>query len=145
MRSPKAQRRYSRPRGGGSGGGFFLACAEDFGRMVDHSFPACAFFFFEVQISLGTLIPLLWPGSVHSGSASCFLTSCVSARFPDRFPHYAWTAAWSAHSDFVGSRMYACLGITCHLHFWQNDRSLLRASAVTRGWNGQRIKVSPQS
>ena len=52
---------------------------------------------------------------------------------PDRFPHYAWTAARSAHSDFVGSRVYACLGVTCHLHFWQNDRVLLRATVVTRG------------
>ena len=25
---------------------------------------------------------------------------------------------------------------SCHLHFWQNDRDLLRATAVTRGWNG---------
>ena len=30
--------------------------------------------------------------------AECSLTSYVWARFPDRFPHYAWTA----HSDFVG-------------------------------------------
>ena len=29
--------------------------------------------------------------------------------------------------------MYACLGVTCHLHFWQNDRGLLRATAVTLG------------
>ena len=27
--------------------------------------------------------------------------------------------------------MYACLGATCHLHLWQNDRGLLRASAET--------------
>ena len=27
--------------GGGGGGAFFLAC-EDFGRMFDHAFPACA-------------------------------------------------------------------------------------------------------
>ena len=26
--------------------------------------------------------------------------------------------------------------VTCHLHFWQNDRDVLRAVAVTRGWNG---------
>ena len=32
--------------------------------------------------------------------------------------------------------MYACSGVTCHLHFWQNDQSLfLRATAVTWGWN----------
>ena len=59
--------------------------------------------------------------------------------FPDSFPHYAWTAAESAHSDFVGSRVYACSGVTCHLHFWQNEWGLLRATAATRGWNGHRI------
>ena len=36
--------------------------------------------------------------------------------------------------------MYACLAVTCHLHFWQNDLGLLRATAVTRGWNGYRNK-----
>ena len=29
--------------------------------------------------------------------------------------------------------MYAFLGVTCHLHFWQNDRGLSRATVVTRG------------
>ena len=38
------------------------------------------------------------------------------------------------------SKVYACLAVTCHLHFWQNDRDLLRATAVTRGWNGYRNK-----
>ena len=39
-------------------------------------------------------------------------------------------------------KVYACLTVTCHLHFWQNDRDLLRATAVTRGWirNGYRNK-----
>ena len=41
--------------------------------------------------------------------------------------------------------MYACLGVTCHLRFWQNDQYLLRATAVTRGWNEHRIRVSTQS
>ena len=31
-------------------------------------------------------------------------------------------------------KVYACLPVTCHLHFWQNDRDLLRATAVTRGF-----------
>ena len=65
--------------------------------------------------------------------------------FPDRFPRYACTAALSARSDFVRARMYACLGVTCHLHFWQNDRGLLGAIAVTRGWNGHQIRVSTQN
>ena len=41
--------------------------------------------------------------------------------------------------------MYACLGVTCHLSFCQNDRGLLRATAVTGGWNEHQIRVSRQS
>ena len=37
-------------------------------------------------------------------------------------------------------KVYACLAVTCHLHFWRNYRGLLRATAVTRGWNGYRNK-----
>ena len=68
--------------------------------------------------------------------------------FSDRFPHYAWRAAYSTHFDFVGTRVYAvyaCFSVTCHLHFWQNGRGLLRATAVTWGWNGHRIRVGTQS
>ena len=27
-------------------------------------------------------------------------------------------------------KVHACLAVTCHLHFWQNDRDLLHATAV---------------
>ena len=37
-------------------------------------------------------------------------------------------------------KVYACLAVICHLHFWQNDRDLLHATAVTRGWNKYRNK-----
>ena len=37
-------------------------------------------------------------------------------------------------------KVHACLAVTCHLHFWQNDRGLLCAIAVTRGWNGYQNK-----
>ena len=37
-------------------------------------------------------------------------------------------------------KVYACLAVTCHLHFWRNDRGLLHATAVTPGWNGYRNK-----
>ena len=37
-------------------------------------------------------------------------------------------------------RMYVCLAVTCHLHFWQNDRDLLRATVGTRGCNGYQNK-----
>ena len=37
-------------------------------------------------------------------------------------------------------KVYACLAVICYLHVWQNGRDLLRATAVTRGWNGYRNK-----
>ena len=30
------------------------------------------------------------------------------------------------------------IAVTCHLHFWKNDRDDLHATAVIRGWNGYR-------
>ena len=44
-------------------------------------------------------------------------------------------------------KVYACLAVTCHLHFWQND--LLRVTTVTRvskGYrnNSQHRKLSPE-
>ena len=84
----------------GGGGGFLLTC-ENFVGMFNHLFPTCAFFFFffEVEISLHTLIWLYRPESAHSGSESLGNSGwvfpdklCVSS-FPDRFPRYAWAAA----------------------------------------------------
>ena len=37
-------------------------------------------------------------------------------------------------------KVHACLALTCHLHFWRNDRGLLHATAVTWGWNGHQNK-----
>ena len=37
-------------------------------------------------------------------------------------------------------KVHACLAVTCHLCFWQNDQGLLCATAVTRGWNGYQNK-----
>ena len=77
--------------------------------------------------------------------------SCVLTALAWLVPHE--TAAVSAQvlctpynhapSHFMQShirKVYTCLAVACHLHFWQNDRDLLRATAVTRGWNGYRNK-----
>ena len=65
-------------------------------RVAIHSLRALLFFsyFFLVEISSCTLIPLIMPGSVHSGSASwddcgrAFPDELHASWFPDRFPHY---------------------------------------------------------
>ena len=52
-------------------------------------------------------------------------------------------APWHVTALFMQShirRMHARLAVTGNLHFWQNDRDLLRAVGVTRGWNGYRKK-----
>ena len=36
--------------------------------------------------------------------------------------------------------MDVCLAVSCHQHLWQNDRDLLRATAVTLGSNRYRNK-----
>ena len=41
-------------------------------------------------------------------------------------------------------RVHACLAVTCHLHFRQNDRDLLRATAVTRGATDTEIRLSTE-
>ena len=58
------------------GGGFFLV-SEDFGRMFNNSFCACAFFFSssEVEISSHTLIPLF--GQDQSTVAQCADCNCL--------------------------------------------------------------------
>ena len=126
------------------GGGFFLAC-KDLGRMFNNSFPTCVFFclfFFYVEISSGKLTPFFRPGSVHSGSASwddcdrVFLMSCVWARF--LIDSHTLPGQW--HSQPTPTSIDQ--GCMCVLHFWQNDRGLLYATAVTGGWNGHWIRVS---
>ena len=54
------------------------------------------------------------------------------------FNHAPWLQCHFIQSHI--GRVYVCLGVTCRLHFWQNDRDLLRATAVTRGWSWDRNK-----
>ena len=71
-------------------------------------FISCLFFFslfLEVESSLRLLIPFFRLGSAHSGSACLDDCGCVFpdessvSSLPDRFPHYAWTVAQSAHCN----------------------------------------------
>ena len=41
-------------------------------------------------------------------------------------------------------KVHVCLAVICRLRYLQNDRDLLGAVAVTRGWNGYRNKESAQ-
>ena len=128
---------------------YFSSPAQTGGRF-DDSFPACAsFFFLFFQKLRSTCIHQFHFFDQDQSTvaqwakmtvAKCSLTSCMYVCFPGRFLHYGWTAQ-SANSNFFGSRVYARSGVTCHLHFWQNDQGLLHATAVTRRWNGSWIRA----
>ena len=66
---------------------------------------------------------------------------CHMKLLPSR--HILCTPYNHAPCHFMQSRIrnvHACLAVICHLHFWQNDRDLLHAAAVTQGWNGYQNK-----
>ena len=115
------------------------------------------------SLSLKKCLQVQWPGPSH---VQCCFTSPETIR--DREPRTSTSTltqllssellllSWCLMSSDViwhirdklwpmpkhGSirKVYACLAVTCHLHFWQNDRDFLRATVVTRGWNGYRNK-----
>ena len=65
---------------------------------VDDSFPACAFCGDEFAHNNSTLLSQdqsTLAQRAETTVAKYFLASCVWARFPDRFPHSAWTASWA--------------------------------------------------
>ena len=131
------------------GGGFFLVY-EDCGRMFDNSFPTCAFsFFFKVEISSRKRIPLFRPGSVHSGSVSW--DNC-DREFPDEvrvssFPIPTLCLDSSIVSPLrlqwvKGVCVFRCNLPPALLAEWPGS---FTCHWVTRGWNGDQIKVSTQS
>ena len=71
-----------------------------------------------------------WHGWCHMKLQPSRRKSCVH--------HTAMHHVTSCKATYL--TVYACLAVTCHLRFWENGRDLLRATAVTRGWNGYRNK-----
>ena len=71
-----------------------------------------------------------------------FYSAFLNIHWSGVFTMLAWlvpheTAAILAHYVYTMQRctmsLHVCLAVTCHLHFWQNDQGLLRATAVTQG------------
>ena len=114
--------------------GFFLACQNCSGRF-DESFPTCDFFFTGdqlVHINFNLFMPRIsqkWLSKLIQlwTSSPWWVVSLVPWWRPT-----PWLDNIVSHSNFIGSRVYVCLAVTCHLHFWQNDRGLLRARAIAR-------------
>ena len=79
-----------------------------------------AFYSAFVWISTEVVYLQRWPGWCHVKLLPCRRVLCTP------YNH--------APCHFMQShirKVYACLAVTCHLRFWQNDRGLLRATAVT--------------
>ena len=79
--------------------------------------------------------------NIHrSGVLKCWHGWCHIKLQPSRrkfcVHHTTMHHVTSCKATYV--RCMRVLAVTCRLHFWQNDRDLLHATAVTRGWNGYR-------
>ena len=72
----------------------------------------------------GQIVKWLVPGETAAVSAHVLCTP---------YSHAPGYSANLFEATYVG-----CMCVTCHMHFWQNDRDLLRATAVTRGCNKYR-------
>ena len=108
-----------------------------------HAFPACffflSFFFWKWRSARAHRFHFFFLNHVQSTVAKrarmtvaeCLLTRCVWARFPTGFPHCLDSTVSPLRNSWVKA-VCVCLGVTCYLHFWQNGRGLLRATAVTR-------------
>ena len=95
-------------------------CACMWFYMSDKLFIAC---FFNIHRS-GVLTALAWLVLHETGAISAQVLCTPYNHAPCHF--------MQSHIR----KVYVSLAVTCHLHFWQNDRDLLRATAVMRGWNG---------
>ena len=79
--------------------------------------------------------------NIHRSGVQCWHGWCHKKLLPYR--HVLCTPYNHTPCHFKQSHIrnvHGYLAVTCHLHFRQNDRGLLRATAVTRGWNGYRNK-----
>ena len=142
-----------------SGGGFLLACEESWGKVwqiIHHlrSSPSSLLLLFKVEISFRAPTPLFRPGiSSHRFSeltrlwmsiprrVACELVSLLGLyTVPGQHSQPTPTSLDQGYMSFLFFWNW-----TCHLHLRENDRGLLRATVITRGWNGQLIRLSTKS
>ena len=79
-----------------------------------------SFFFFSFFLNIhrsGVLTALAWLVPHETAAVSAQVLCTLYNHAPCHF--------MQSHIR----KVYACLTVTCHLHFWQNDRDLLRATA----------------
>jgi len=90
-----------------------------------------SFFFFIARFWMSTKVVYLrhWHGWYHMKQLP---SQCVAYTLYNHAPHHIM----QSHTN----KVHACLTVTCHLHFWQNDWDLSHATAVTQGWNRYRNK-----
>ena len=106
-------------------------------RSLEQTHCAWMWFYMSDQLSIVRFLNIHWSGVL---TALVWLvpheTAAVSAQILGTSYNHAPCHFMQSHIRIV----YACLAVTCHLHFWQNNRDLLCATGVTQGWNGSRNK-----
>ena len=73
---------------------------------------------------------------------ACYMAAAISARSVYTIhPHTMSHHFMQSHIR----RTHACLAVTCHLHFWQNDQDFFHATAVIQVGMYTEIRVSTES
>ena len=103
----------------------------------------CTVRFFRSLFRLFSSFPPIWvcekwhlPAPKMMMMSWCLMSSDVIWHIRDTL----WPMPKHGSIKATYVRCMRVLAVTCHLHFWQNDRDFLRATVVTRGWNGYRNK-----
>ena len=94
-----------------------VRCGSKWGTLSFHS----KYFFISTEMAYwqrSLVVAWLVPRETAAVSAQVLCTPF------NRAPVYM-----SLHLNHIG-RVHACLAVTCHLRFWQNDRDLLRATII---------------
>ena len=101
-------------------------CACKWFHMSDQLFIACFWISTIVVYLLTVLIWLVLLETAAISACSVCITQYNHAPCHFRQSHIC--------------KVHACLTTTCHMHVWQNECDVLRATAVTWGWNGYQNK-----
>ena len=75
--------------------------------------------------------------------AECSLMSCAWTHFPSQVPTLCPDSTVSPF--YVGLRMYACLSVTCHVNFRQNDQVATQGKTDTEWESAQKVSSGEEN
>ena len=132
---------------------FFSLLPRIWGKVI-HSLPVLFFFFFSVSFkkrrsACAHHFHFLCQDQstvaqrAKTTVAECSLMSCMWTHFPSQVPTLCPDSTVSPF--YVGLRMYACLSVTCHVNFRQNDQAATQGETDTEWESAQKVSSGEEN